>query len=240
MPHSASPHSHSQKLARNYSPPQADRTRLTGPLLVDGSLRQFQFRTKPAGELRCAATTEQAFFTCFDHPTPLSPADLISVMALATRTGLGSVVDYWVELPEYFHANASDVGVGHCMPAPCQTIFAIGKCRSLTVSSDSRTYVRIKPVGMTAMPCKIDANVDVILADNGDPTAFIWDRFEHTVIGQPQAIFTRRSWWETAAIPTLIDAELWRLDASRGGAVQHRYDLRRDADGSWVLAVDWG
>jgi len=90
------------------------------------------------------------------------------------------------------------------------------------------------------MPCKIDATVDVILAKNGDPAAFIWDRFEHTVIGQPQAIFTRHPWWETSAIPTLIDTELWRLDASRGGAEQHRYDLRRDADGSWVLAVDWG
>ena len=90
------------------------------------------------------------------------------------------------------------------------------------------------------MPQIVDSPVEVVLADNGDPTAFIWDRFEHTVIGQPQAIFTRRSWWETAAITTLIDTELWRLDASRGGAVQHRYDLRRDADGSWVLAVDWG
>ena len=90
------------------------------------------------------------------------------------------------------------------------------------------------------MPQIVDSPVEVVLADNGDPTAFIWDRFEHTVIGQPQAIFTRRSWWETAAIPTLIDTELWRLDASRGDAPQHRYDLRRDADGSWVLAVDWG
>ena len=90
------------------------------------------------------------------------------------------------------------------------------------------------------MPRNIDVIVDVILAKNGDPAAFIWDRFEHTVIGQPQAIFTRRPWWETTRVPTLIDTELWRLDASRGDAVQHRYDLRRDADGSWVLAVDWG
>ncbi|MBC7762859.1 MAG: hypothetical protein H7201_13925 [Candidatus Saccharibacteria bacterium] len=90
------------------------------------------------------------------------------------------------------------------------------------------------------MPQIVDSPVEVVLADNGDPTAFIWDRFEHTVIGQPQAIFTRHRWWETSAIPTLNDTELWRLDASRGDAPQHRYDLRRDAGGSWVLAVDWG
>jgi hypothetical protein len=90
------------------------------------------------------------------------------------------------------------------------------------------------------MPEKIDAEVDVILSDEGDPTAFIWDRFEHTILGQPQAVFTRGRWWDTNTIPTRIDTELWRVDASRGGETQHRYDLRRDVDGTWVLALDWG
>ena len=90
------------------------------------------------------------------------------------------------------------------------------------------------------MPSIIDKRVDVVLADNGDPLAFIWDRFEHTVIGQPQAIFQRHSWWEDASIPKYVDTELWRLDASRGGDEQRRYDLRRDFDGNWVLALDWG
>ena len=63
-------------------------------MLDDDSLRLFHFlfRTKPAGELCRAAITDRAFFTCLDHPNPLSSADLIPVMALATRTGLGSVV----------------------------------------------------------------------------------------------------------------------------------------------------
>ena len=91
------------------------------------------------------------------------------------------------------------------------------------------------------MPQIIDAVVDVELSVDGDPRAFIWDRFEHTVIGQPQAIFTRTRWWEGAGgVPSRIDTELWRLDASRGDEEQHRYDLRRDIDGSWVLALDWG
>ena len=91
------------------------------------------------------------------------------------------------------------------------------------------------------MPQIIDAVVDVELSVDGDPRAFIWNRFEHTVIGQPQAIFTRTRWWEHAdGVPSRIDTELWRLDASRGDEEQHRYDLRRDTDGSWVLALDWG
>ena len=91
------------------------------------------------------------------------------------------------------------------------------------------------------MPQIIDAVVDVELSIDGDPRAFIWNRFEHTVIGQPQAIFTRTRWWENGGgVPSRIDTELWRLDASRGDEEQHRYDLRRDTDGSWVLALDWG
>lgn len=90
------------------------------------------------------------------------------------------------------------------------------------------------------MPRIIDKRVDVVLAENGDPSVFIWNRFEHTVVGQPQAIFQRHSWWENTSIPKYVDSELWRLDASRGGEEQHRYDLRRNLDGTWVLALDWG
>lgn len=90
------------------------------------------------------------------------------------------------------------------------------------------------------MPQIIDARVDVELTSEGDPRAFVWNRFEHTVIGQPQAVFKRTRWWENAGAPTRIDTELWRLDASRGGEEQHRYDLRRGADGAWTLALDWG
>lgn len=91
-----------------------------------------------------------------------------------------------------------------------------------------------------SFPRIIDARVDVELSADGDPRSFIWNRFEHTVIGQPQAVFSRTSWWENDGVPTRIDTELWRLDASRGGEEQHRYDLRHDVDGSWVLALDWG
>lgn len=90
-------------------------------------------------------------------------------------------------------------------------------------------------------PTRLDTVVEVIVNPDGDPTSFIWDRFEHIILGQPQAIFRRTKWWETGQAPTRIDTELWRIDASRGGEEpQHRYDLRRDADGTWVLALDWG
>ncbi|PXA67327.1 hypothetical protein [Cryobacterium arcticum] len=90
------------------------------------------------------------------------------------------------------------------------------------------------------MPQIIDAEVQVELSEDGDPQAFVWDRFEHTIIGQPQAVFTRTRWWENEGTPTRIDTELWRVDAARGTEDQHRYDLRHDADGTWVLSVDWG
>jgi hypothetical protein len=54
-----------------------------------------------------------------------------------------------------------------------------------------------------AVPQIIDVPVDVELSADGDPRAFIWNRFEHTVIGQPQAIFTRTRWWENpSGIPS--------------------------------------
>jgi len=95
------------------------------------------------------------------------------------------------------------------------------------------------------MPQIIDTTVQVELSPGGDPRAFVWDRFEHTIIGQPQAVFTRTRWWEDSSekstgAPIRIDTELWRVDAAKGGEDQHRYDLRHDADGTWVLALDWG
>ena len=44
------------------------------------------------------------------------------------------------------------------------------------------------------MPQIIDTAVQVELSPDGDPMAFVWDRFEHTIIGQPQAVFTRTRW----------------------------------------------
>ena len=90
------------------------------------------------------------------------------------------------------------------------------------------------------MPQIIDTEVQVELSADGDPQVFVWDRFEHTIIGQPQAVFTRTRWWENDGTPTRIDTELWQVDAARGDEDQHRYDLRHDADGTWVLSVDWG
>jgi hypothetical protein len=112
----------------------------------------------------------------------------------------------------------------HCSSAPFQY-------RTVFTRHEPKEY---------ALPHIIDAPVDVELSADGDPRAFIWNRFEHTVIGQPQAVFKRTRWWEDQGTPTRIDTELWRLDASRGDEEQHRYDLRRGTDGSWVLALDWG
>lgn len=36
----------------------------------------------------------------------MSSADLVPVMALAAKTGLGTLVDEWVKLPGYFRAKA--------------------------------------------------------------------------------------------------------------------------------------
>jgi hypothetical protein len=83
------------------------------------------------------------------------------------------------------------------------------------------------------VPRIIDKPVTVDLTSAGDPAASFLDRFEHTIIGQPQAIFTRTRWWEQGSAPRLFDIELWRVDAVKagvaaGGEEQHRYDLRRN------------
>ncbi|SFN49008.1 hypothetical protein [Mycetocola miduiensis] len=67
------------------------------------------------------------------------------------------------------------------------------------------------------MPTIIDKPVTVNLSPAGDPAAFILDRFEHTIIGQPQAIFTRTRWWEQGSAPKRIDTELWRVAAVKAG-----------------------
>jgi hypothetical protein len=69
------------------------------------------------------------------------------------------------------------------------------------------------------MPEIIDTPVVVELSPAGDARAFIWDRFEHTVGGQPQAIISRTHWWANdqsygMKILNRIDTELWRVDAS--------------------------
>lgn len=85
----------------------------------------------------------------------------------------------------------------------------------------------------------IDAAVAVDLSVDGDPTAFVWNRFEHRIVGQPQALFTRQPWWMGEASPARIDIETWRVDAARGDEEPTRYDLRRDTEGLWTLAVAW-
>lgn len=89
------------------------------------------------------------------------------------------------------------------------------------------------------MSTVIDAAVSVTLAANGDPATFIWDRFEYVIVGQPRALFTRTAWWRDAESPARIDTELWRVDAVRDDDEPTRYDLRRDADGRWTLAIAW-
>lgn len=85
----------------------------------------------------------------------------------------------------------------------------------------------------------VDEAVDVDLAADGDPLAFVWKRFEHRVIGQPQALFSRQAWWTGDSSPARIDIETWRVDAARGDEEPTRYDLRRDTAGRWTLAVAW-
>ena len=50
--------------------------------------------------------TARALSASFDDPNLVSAAGLVPAMALAVKTGLGSLADQWVKLPEYFGANA--------------------------------------------------------------------------------------------------------------------------------------
>lgn len=89
------------------------------------------------------------------------------------------------------------------------------------------------------MATVIDTPIIVSLSDLGEPTGFVWDRFEHTIYGQPQTVFRRESWWTGASSPARIDHEFWQVDAGRDTEHLTRYDLRHDGDGSWMLAVAW-
>lgn len=89
------------------------------------------------------------------------------------------------------------------------------------------------------MAVVVDAPVVVSLSTTGDPASFVWDRFEHHVVGQPRALFRRLPWWQGEVSPARIDIETWRVDAARGDEEPVRYDLRRDVDGRWSLAVAW-
>ena len=50
--------------------------------------------------------THRSVSASFDDPNLVSSAGLVPVMALAAKTGLGTLVDEWVKLPGYFGANA--------------------------------------------------------------------------------------------------------------------------------------
>lgn len=85
----------------------------------------------------------------------------------------------------------------------------------------------------------IDSPITVLLTRDGDPSGFILDRFEYDIVGQPQAHFVRRPWWDAGAAPDRIDTEIWRVDAGRTRDDLTRYDLRRGTDGAWFLAATW-
>lgn len=93
------------------------------------------------------------------------------------------------------------------------------------------------------MPNRIDEAVDVTLAPNGEPRAFIWRRFEYEVVGVPQAFYRRLAWWQSPGDPSRIDHELWRVEASDTGLLDdaRTYDLARSPDdaGAWVLETAW-
>ena len=50
--------------------------------------------------------THRSLSASFDDPNLVSSAGLVPMMALAAKTGLGTLVDEWVKLPGYFGANA--------------------------------------------------------------------------------------------------------------------------------------
>ena len=88
------------------------------------------------------------------------------------------------------------------------------------------------------MPRQIDDPIEVVIADSGEPSSFIWQRFEYEVTGQPQAFFRRPdNWWSAGRTLALIDQELWRVTATRDGD-EHTYDLRREPEG-WLLSLQW-
>lgn len=45
----------------------------------------------------------------------------------------------------------------------------------------------------------LERPIEVTLNEDGEPDAFVLDRFEYEIHGQPQVTFTRTPWWEQAA-----------------------------------------
>jgi len=65
----------------------------------------------------------------------------------------------------------------------------------------------------------IDEPVSVKLSDDGSPVRFVWRGVVYGVISAPERWFARRPWWQLdaraprGAGDTLIDREMWRVDA---------------------------
>ncbi|MGK9148020.1 hypothetical protein KXS11_10385 [Plantibacter flavus] len=85
----------------------------------------------------------------------------------------------------------------------------------------------------------VDVEVAVTLSAVGEPVAFVWEQADYRVVGRPQALFGRRPSLAGDPSRVRIDIETWRVDAARAEEDPARFDLRRDADGRWTLAVAW-
>ena len=69
--------------------------------------------------------TARALSASFDDPNLVSAAGLVPAMAV--KTGLGSLADQWVKLPEYFGANAGlkvTALVAGMLAGPTRSIYA--------------------------------------------------------------------------------------------------------------------
>ena len=92
----------------------------------------------------------------------------------------------------------------------------------------------------------IEEPVSVELSDDGSPVRFVWRGVVYGVISAPERWFARRPWWQLdtraprGAGDTLIDREMWRVDALPLTAGASRLDGTYDlclhaATGAWSL-----
>ena len=92
----------------------------------------------------------------------------------------------------------------------------------------------------------IDEPVSVELSDDGSPVRFVWRGVVYGVISAPERWFARRPWWQLdtraprGAGDTLVDSEMWRVDAlpltSGASRLDGTYDLGLHAGtGIWSL-----